>query len=399
MAGNEISDKKGSKLSILQTLRKHGNVSRIDLTRLTGLSRATVSVSIAELIESKLVRETTDRMTTKGRPATYLELVPYAGTIIGADYDNSRWTLCAFDLSGNIIKTASIPAALPSAEDVLHSLLIQLKPFIGSLEQPPIPILGLGVPGLVDSDYQTIRSAPELGWYHIDVGGIVRKELGWTSVTINRHRARGLAECRYGSGQDYHHQIYLGVGSGIAAGIYIDRQLMSGSTGGAGELGHTTILPDGPLCHCGNHGCLQVLSSAPTIEQQFRKRIRQGEASVLQNKEDFDLQMMRAENIGTAADQGDELSGAIIKQAASYLGIAMANLVNLFNPEAIILGGRMPHASKLFVDTAASVMRQRASSSLGAVTAVKVNALHDIGGPLGAANFAFDQKAHISLFQ
>lgn len=137
MAGSEISDKKGSKLNILQTLRKHGNVSRIDLTRLTGLSRATVSVSIAELIESKLVRETTDRMATKGRPATYLELVPYAGTIIGADYDNSRWTLCAFDLSGNIIKKASIPAASSSAEDVLHSLLIQLKPFIGSLEATP----------------------------------------------------------------------------------------------------------------------------------------------------------------------------------------------------------------------------------------------------------------------
>jgi predicted NBD/HSP70 family sugar kinase len=398
MSNNELRDQKGSKLSILQTLRVHGSMSRIELTRITGLSRATISISIAELIELELVGETDNRLSTKGRPATALELVPNARVIIGADLDNKTWTLGAFDLLGNVIKTMKIPVYTFEPEETFKALAGEIASFVKGLDKGPIPLLGLGVPGLVDVNHRIIRSAADLDWNQVDVASIMEKEIGWPTVVVNRHRARGLTECRYGAGVSYNNMIYIGVGMGIAAGLYINRQLLSGSLGGAGEIGHTTIEPFGPLCPCGNHGCLQVLSAGPAMEQEFRKLVRSSEKELVYPYQNIDLQFLKVHDVCAAAEDNDELAVQVITKAASYLGIAMANLLNTFNPEAIVLGGTIPNASSLFVETATKVMRQRAMRPLSAETIVKTSVFKDIGGALGAANFAFDKNISIAIF-
>ncbi|PZE22322.1 ROK family transcriptional regulator [Paenibacillus xerothermodurans] len=394
----DIKDQKGSKLSILQTLRVHGSMSRIELTRLTGLSRATISISIAELIDLNLVHETDTRQSTKGRPATTLELVPRSRAIIGADLDNKTWTLGAFDLLGNVIDSMKINVNSFDPEAAFSTLADAVTKFRKGVEVPTVPLLGLGVPGLVDADHSVIRSAAELEWNNVEVASFMKKEIGWPTVVVNRHRARGLTECRYGAGRQFDHMIYIGVGTGIAAGLYINRQLLSGSLGGAGEIGHTTIEPDGPLCPCGNHGCLHMLAAGPAMEQEFRRLLRTTERSELYSGMSVDLHTIKAQDVCTAAAKGDELAQQVVKQAASYLGISMANLLNTFNPEAIILGGTIPNGSQLFVDTATKVMRQRAMSALLSGTEVKSAVYKEIGGALGAANFAFDKHISISFF-
>ncbi|MFE5320642.1 ROK family transcriptional regulator [Paenibacillus sp. NPDC056579] len=398
MSQLEMRDQKGSKLAILQTLRLHGRMSRIDLTRLTGLSRATISISIAELMENGLVYETDSRMTTKGRPATSLDLVAHSTVMLGADLDNKAWTLGAFDLLGNPIKTTKIPVYSFEPEITFSTLANEILSFAKSLDLAPVPLLGLGVPGLVDGKHSIIRSAADLDWHNVEVAEMMEKATGWPTVVVNRHRARGLAECRYGAGQSYHNSIYIGVGMGIAAGLYIDRQLMSGSMGGAGEIGHTTIEPEGPLCPCGNQGCLQTLSAGPAIEREFRKLMRTNEHTFLLPDESMDLQFVKAQDVCAAAEAGDAYAAQVIKKAASYLGIAMGNLLNTFNPEAIILGGTIPNASPLFVETATKTMRQRAMRQLSVDTIVSSSQLMDIGGALGAANFAFDKNISLSFF-
>ncbi|WP_246079673.1 ROK family protein [Paenibacillus piri] len=243
-----------------------------------------------------------------------------------------------------------------------------------------------------------IRSAAESGWHNVDVGGLMKNETGLTTVVVNRHRARGLAECRYGGDLQYRHMIYIGVGSGIAAGLYIDRQLLSGPRGGAGEIGHTTVEPDGPLCPCGNHGCLQLLSAGPAIEQEYRKTIRQSNHTQSFTDRGIDLQLVKAQDVCAAAENGDDLAIGVVKKAADYLGIAMANLLNTFNPEAIILGGFVPNASSLFVETAMKTMRQRAMHPLSSETVVMTSRFKEIGGALGAANFALDKYISLSFF-
>ncbi len=136
-------------------------------------------------------------------------------------------------------------------------------------------------------------------------------------------------------------------GNGDCGGVYIDRQLLSGSLGGAGEIGHTTIEPDGPLCPCGNQGCLQTLSAGPAMEQHYRKLVRSSDLPVYSDQI-IDLQTVKMHDVCAAAEQGDMLAAQVVKTAASYLGISMANLLNTFNPEAFILGGTVPSASLIF---------------------------------------------------
>ncbi|WP_284639370.1 ROK family transcriptional regulator [Paenibacillus silviterrae] len=398
MSQIELKDQKGSKLAILQALRVHGSMSRIDLTRLTGLSRATISISIGELMENGLVYETENRLVTKGRPATTLELVPHSRVILGADLDHKAWTLGAFDLLGNAIKVMKIPIHSFEPEHAFSTLSNEITSFSKSLDVSSVPLLGLGVPGLIDWKHRAIRSAADLGWQHVEVAELMEKAIGWPTVVVNRHRARGMAECRYGAGQPFRNMIYIGVGMGIAAGFFIDRQLMSGSMGGAGEIGHITIEPEGPLCPCGNQGCLQVLSAGPAIEQEFRRLVRTYEHTSPFADESMDLQFLKAHDVCVLAEAGDDMAAMVVKKAASYLGIAMANLLNTFNPEAIILGGTIPNASRLFVDTATKTMRQRAMRPLSADTIVTTSQYMDIGGALGAANFAFDKNISLSFF-
>lgn len=397
MHTNEMKDQKGSKLTILQMLRLRGGMSRIDLTHATGLSRATVSISIGELIENGLVYETDNRLTTKGRPATTVELTPRSCLMLGADLDNKAWTLGAFDLLGNVVQSVKIPVPTFDPVETFRLLAAEIGSFASGLDRPPVPLLGLGVPGLVDAGHSIIRSAADLEWHDVHVADLMKEATGWPTVVVNRHRARGLTECRYGAGQPYRNMIYIGVGMGIAAGLYIDRQLLSGSLGGAGEIGHTTIEPSGPLCPCGNRGCLQMLSAGPAIEREYRQLVRAADHAAYSGRI-ATLQLLKAQDVCAAAEAGDPLAAEAIGQAASFLGIAMANLLNTFNPEAIILGGTVAGASPLFVETATRVMRQRGMSPLAAETVVATAHFKDVGGALGAANFAFDKNLSFSFF-
>ncbi|WP_079913480.1 ROK family transcriptional regulator [Paenibacillus sp. 32352] len=394
----KIWDQKGSKTAILQMLRVHGPMSRIELTQMTDLSRATISVTINELIELGLVHETVLRQSTGGRPATNLELVPYSHMILGADLNHQTWTLGAFDLLGNTIEKKQISFSPLTPEAAVQALVCEIPDFIKQIDKSPIPLLGVGVPGLVDTHNGLLRSSAVMGWQQVELGSMLEKALGWPTVVLNRSRARGLSECRYGAGKDYQHMIYIGIDSGIGAGIYVHRELIHGALGGAGEIGHTTVDVDGPLCPCGNNGCLQMMSAAPAMELEARKLLRMGTPSSLHMQPGFDLQMLKAEDICHAAEQGDELASQVVHNAATYLGITMANLVNLLNPEAIILGGSIPKDCPSYVQTAVKVMRQRAMGQLSASTVVHIGEFKEIGGALGAANMALDRHMSFAHF-
>lgn len=395
---NNIGDQKRSKVNIIQALRLNGPTSRIELTRITGLSRATVTFAIGDLMESGLVRETQSRYSTGGRPATLLELVHDAKAIVGADYNNKLWNVGAFDLIGNVIDEIVIPVEQETTVAVVQSLTTRLMEFVQRLDIPPLELIGLGMPGLIDANYGIINSAADLGWAQVDIKKMIESQINWPTVVINRHRARGIAESRYGVGRDYNEIIYIGVGTGIASGLFHQRKLISGSIGGAGELGHITVEPNGLACPCGNRGCLQQLATGPAMEQDARILLRSGRTSSIRPDSNFDLQLIKAIDICQAADEHDELCMEIVKKAATYMGIAMANLVNILNPQIIILGGNIPAHCNYYLEIAEEVMHQRAMSPLTSNIVVTRASQTKMGGALGAANFALDQNMGYSLF-
>lgn len=398
-ARRAVGDQKGSKLAILQALRAQGPASRIDLTRLTGLSRATVSFGVAELIEAGIVRDSVKNAPSRGRPATLLELVPASNIVLGADFGIGHWTVGAFDLIGGSVAERSIPVAGTEPRQVVDALIEVLPQLIRGLAIPPLPLIGLGMPGLVNTEQGIIYSASDLAWHNVGIREMMSDALGWPTVVLNRHRARGLAECRYGAARAYHEVVYIGVSTGIAAGIYQDRKLVTGAIGGAGEIGHLTVDPQGPLCPCGNHGCLQLVAAAGALEANARKALRGGATSILDRGPQFDLRLLKAEEICAAADEGDALSREVVERAADYLGIAMANLVNLLNPEVIVLGGPIPTMCNYYVQRATATMRKRAMAPLTDNIEVKPATFAQLGGALGAATYALDLNLTYSLFR
>lgn len=398
-ARRAVGDQKGSKLAIIQALRAQGPASRIDLTRLTGLSRATVSFGVTELIDAGIVRESVKNASSRGRPATLLELAPASNIVLGADFGIGHWTVGAFDLMGGSVTERTIPVAGTEPRQVVDALIEALPPLIRGLPIPPLPLIGLGMPGLVNTEQGMIYSASDLAWHNVEIGEMMSDALGWPTVVLNRHRARGLAECRYGAARTYHHVVYIGVSTGIAAGIYQDRKLVTGAIGGAGEIGHLTVDPQGPLCPCGNHGCLQLVAAAGALETDARRALRSGAPSILDRGPEFDLRLLKAEEVCAAADEGDALSREVVERAADYLGIAMANLVNLLNPEVIVLGGPIPTICDYYVQRATATMRKRAMAPLTAGIEVKPATFAQLGGALGAATYALDLNLTYSLFR
>jgi predicted NBD/HSP70 family sugar kinase len=393
---NSVS-RTGSKATLLQALRIHGAMPRSRLAQVTGLSRATISVAVAQMIQSGLVVETDDRQVTGGRPAVNVELAAGTRAIIGADLDDQNWTIAAFDLLGHTLKMSQISAHDQSAEAAVEALTQVLPQFMQEIDVSIVPLLGLGVPGLVDSKNGVIRVAADVGWSDIAMSEAVGRVTGWPVVILNRHRARGLAECRFGAAKYHKEVVYVGVGTGIAAGVFVQGQLVPGALGGAGEVGHTTLDMDGPLCSCGNRGCLQVMAAGPALLQEARWRIRVGERSSLVPGPGFDVQLLRAVDVCREAEEGDPLAIAVVEEAGSYLGVALSNLVNILNPEVIVLGGSIPRNSRHYVAAATRTMRQRALGSLAAATEVAIAQLPEIGGALGAANYVLDQHVATCL--
>ncbi len=398
--GDSVETKtRDSKTLIIQAIRKWGPISRAQLSEILGLSRASISEALQTLFKTDWLEECRVETDTpgKGRPALVLTLTPMRRLALGVAYRDGAWTLGAYDANGDAAKTQSYPVPEADPDRVFRALPAYLDVFVQELSLPVFPFLGIGAPGLVDMVTNQIESAADLGWAHVDILSILKDSLPWPIAVINRHRARGLAECRYGAGRTYDHVVYIGVGSGVAAGIYTDRELFQGSWGGAGELGHLVVDINGPLCACGNRGCLQTQVSESSVLMKTRSLLRDGHPSQLRDLAVHDIALLEIEAVCQAASQGDAVAKCAIEDAADYLGVAMANLVNILNPDCIIIGGHIASAYPPFVERARIQTQGRAMGPLVRRLEVLPANLLENGDALGAAIYAMDTLFHYAL--
>ena len=238
-----------------------------------------------------------------------------------------------------------------------------------------------------------IISSPNLpGWYDIPLRDIVREKYGVNTFLINDADAAALGEHRFGAGKEVDNLILLTLGTGIGGGIVIDGKLYTGLHGSAAEIGHMTIDVNGPKCNCGNIGCLETLASGTAMAKEAIRRISQGEKSSLTEIVDGEIENITAEEVSLAAQGGDSLASEVILKTATYLGIGMVNLVNIFNPEMIIAGGGMAKMGDLLLNPARQVVRERAFSLPAQAVRIVPAQLGDDAGVLGVAIFAFQQK-------
>ena len=314
----------------------------------------------------------------------------------------------AIDLGGTKIITAIISNkgqmlarehCLTLADEVPPSVINRILSAIGRLlgqrgiNSSQLGSISIAAAGAINVDKGLVTSSPNLpGWHNIPLRDIIKEKYGITTFLINDANAAALGEHHFGAGKGVDNLIYLTISTGIGGGIIINGKLYSGLCGSAGEIGHMTIDVNGPRCNCGNIGCWEMLASGTAVAKEAIRRISQGESSSLTEIVGGKIENITAEKISMAAQGGDSLASEVILTAATYLGVGMVNLVNIFNPEMIIVGGGMAKMGNLLLNPARQVVRERAFPLSAQAVRIVPAQLGDDAGAFGAAAFAFQQQ-------
>ena len=270
----------------------------------------------------------------------------------------------------------------------IDHLLSQRKINLSQLDS-----ISIAAAGAMDFEKGLITLSPHLPrWHDVPLRDIVKEKYKVNTFLINEASAAALGEHYFGAGRGINNLILLTVGTGIGGGIIINGKLYSGASGSAGEIGHMTIDDNGPRCSCGNTGCLETLVSGTAVTKEAIKRIRQGERSSIAEIVGGKVENITAEKVSLAAQDGDSLALEVILKAATYLGVGLVNLVNIFNPEMIIIGGGMAKMGDLLLNPARQVVRERAFQLPAQAVQIVPAQLGDDAGVIGAAVFAFQQE-------
>lgn len=348
---------------VLNTIRHHAPLSRAEVAKHTGLNRSTVSQIINALLERKFVQETILQSDRVGRPGLLLELDPAGGFAIGIEIGVDFISLVVTDFLANVLwRQRATSSSQNSIDEILERAYQMTEDGLKkgySLNLTPLGI-GLGVPGLVDLKHGELMFAPNLGWTNIPVTKLWSQRFKLPVFVDNEAKAAALGEHYFGNAKGEGNFIFLTGGVGLGAGIMIDGKLFRGSHGYASEVGHIIMDPDGEQCGCGKKGCWETMVSPRAVIKRFRDTLRQGVPSTVLNAADNDPDNIVFETIVHAALQGDNAARIAMQEVGERLGFGIANLVNIFNPRMVILGGELNYASELLLPVVRKVVNENA---------------------------------------
>jgi glucokinase len=313
----------------------------------------------------------------------------------------------ALDIGGTMIRLALISSEgrilagehhLTTAEEgptlVIERILSAMKEILKShrVDLSQLHSISIATAGVIDTDNGVITSSPNLpGWVNIPLRDTVEAEYGISTFLLNDANAAALGEHEFGAGKGSANLFYITVSTGIGGGIIVDNNLYSGTSGGAGEIGHMTIDVNGPVCKCGSNGCLEILASGTAVAREAITRIKNGEKSSLATNSSG-IENITAKDVGQAAREGDSLALAVISRAAYYLGVGLANVVNVLNPDVIIVGGGLSKLGDLLLEPAIKTVQERAFQLPAQAVRIVPSQLGDDAGVVGAAVFAYRTK-------
>lgn len=334
-------------------------LSRADLSRELGLSRSTVSAIVSGLVGSGLVVESHRARSTGGRRAIVLRFFEDHRHVLGLDVGASHLTLVRTDLRGRVIARAKADHDVQDDPAGTLALISDLARRVLDPAGPPLLALGVGVPCPVDA-----RSAHQLSprilpaWRDIPLGTWLHQTFDLPVYMDNDANMGALAEGWWGAGRDHAHFAYIKLGTGVGSGYLIDHGTYRGSSGIAGEIGHTTVHAEGRPCRCGLRGCLEAEVGSASLLAKVQDALHQGRPSSLSAVASPTLT-----DLIEHARAEDPLAREIIDEAGVHLGIAIANLLNLLNPGRVVLGGKLVLAGDLLLDPLRSTVQDRALST------------------------------------
>jgi predicted NBD/HSP70 family sugar kinase/biotin operon repressor len=363
---------------VLQALRTLGVASRPEVARHTGLSRSTVSTIVAELVDEGLIvgRANGRRQAAgSGRPPALIALNPSGGMAVGIDFGKRHLSIALADLSHEIVAEERVVLSADyQAEEAMVTAAKRVERLLteAATDRSRVVGVGMGIPGPIHESGLVGSSAILPGW----VGAAPQQRMSQLlelPVKVGNDASLGaLAEYVWGAGRGAGVVVYLKLATGIGSGIVIDGLLFEGVGGTAGEIGHTTIDDEGDLCRCGNRGCLETLAGGPAIAELVSRSL--GEK-------------LEPDDVIRRAVEGDVGCRRALADAGRHIGVAVANLCNLVNPERIVVGGSVGQAGALLLDPLMESVSLRAIPSAAEDVEIVPGELGERAELLGALAF------------
>ncbi|MCX7919577.1 MAG: ROK family protein [bacterium] len=317
--------------------------------------------------------------------------------LIGVDLGGTTIITVVTDINGKVIASVKclsevkqgVDAVVNRIVDTIYATVAKAK-----IQINQIIAIGVGAPGPLSTKTGVIIDAPNLdGWVNVPLRDMVKKAFRNTIPVFldNDANAAAYGEFWVGAGKKVSNLIMLTLGTGIGGGIIIDKKLYRGPDDTAGELGHISVFPNGPVCNCGNHGCLEAIASATGMVNRAVDALRLGRKSILRELAENDLNKVTAKMIYDAVLKGDTLAKDIMRETGRYIGIAAASLVNIFNPEMIVFSGGMINAGEYLFNPIREEVKKRAFPQPAKRVKILPAKLGEYAGAIGAAGIALKE--------
>ena len=390
--------KNHNKHAVLDLIRfTPGGISRVELAKKLELTRAAVTSIVNDLMGSGIIREAERRSSSSGRPPIMLEINSERGIVAGVDMGATHLTIIIANFSGQLLAEKEIPLnisdgpelCIEKADAILKEVLKSINSEISELSA-----IGVGVPGPVVAEAGMVVAPPIMpGWDQFPIRDTLQKRWNCPVSLSNDAELGALGEWASGAGRGELNLAFIKVGTGVGAGILINGQIYRGASGSAGEIGHITVDENGPLCKCGNRGCLEAIASGTAIAQQAQQAAKNGKRTELAKIRP--LESITTQDVMELARKGDLISQQILIRAGGQLGIALAGLVNLFNPNMIVVGGSVPYIGDLFLEPVRDAVKKRSMRAAAKVVKITTALLGKRSVSMGAITQALTLSLHL----
>lgn len=379
---------------ILRTIYDKGEISRVDISRQTQLTRTTVSGNVSELIDEGLVREVGIVEAVVGKPPMLLSVVEDARHLLGLDLSGGHLRGAVVNLRGKVRHEASIALSGQGGEAALEQVYALLDQLMASTDRPLLGI-GIGTTGLVDTPSGVIRQAVNLDWRDLPIRDLLARRYGLPVYVANDCHVAAIAEHTFGRHKNLPNLLVIKVGWGVGMGLMLNGRLFYGDDGGAGEIGHVVVADHGPVCRCGNFGCLETVASSQAILQQARMLTIHHPGSRLSQLGGGELTM---EHVMTAWREGEPLLQPLIANAGRYLGVGLAHVVGALNVRHVLIAGSVAEFGPTLLDPLAAQVRQRTLATLAAHIQIEASTLGPSIVSLGAAALLLAHELGLNQF-
>ena len=349
---------------VMRVLRRDDQTSRADIANITGWSRAKTSQEVNSLVEKGYLVDIGEGVSKGGRKPRLLRLNNQLGYVVGIDIGATSIEIALADVNGSILKRAAESADVREAPEVVlgrcSELILDLVVAQG-IHPEQILGIGVGVPGPVDFARGVLVAPPLMpDWENYPIRNFFKKTFISAFVVVdNDVNIMALGEQRSGDAENVDHFLVVKIGTGIGCGIMSSRKIHRGSNGSAGDIGHINVDKNGPICRCGNRGCLEAMAAGPAISEKAMQAAREGKSELLQKMMESNGGMLTPEDVNMACREGDEAALEIIRATGRMIGDVLAGLVNFFNPSQIyITGGIANFGNHLLIAIKRAVLRR-----------------------------------------